>query len=51
MIEFIFNYEEQEIKYTVDLLGREKVFVGDKLVAKPTNILSSVTEVEITINN
>jgi len=51
MIEFIFNYEEQEIKYTVDLLGREKVFVDDKLVAKPTNILSSVTEVEITINN
>jgi hypothetical protein len=49
MIEFIFNYNDQEIKYSIDLLGRERVYVDTQLVAKPTNWFNSVTEVDITV--
>ena len=51
MIEFTFNYQEKEIKYTVDLLGREKVLVDDQVIATPTSRFSSVTEVEFEIND
>lgn len=50
MVEFIFNYKNSEIKYTVDLLGRERVFVDEQLLAKPTNWFNSVSIVEITVD-
>lgn len=49
MIEFVFNYNNKEIKYSSDLLGRERVYVDTQLVAKPTNWFNSVSEVEITL--
>lgn len=49
MTEFTFNYNDKEIKYSVDLLGRERVFVDTQLIAKPTNWFNSVSEVEITV--
>jgi hypothetical protein len=50
MIEFIFNYNDKQIKYSIDLLGRERVYVDTQLVAKPTNWFNSVSEVEITVD-
>jgi hypothetical protein len=49
MIEFIFNYNEKEIKYSLDLLGRERVYVDTQLVAKPTNLFKSVNVVDIIV--
>ncbi len=34
MLEFNFDYKEHKIKYTVDVLGREKCFVDGELVHK-----------------
>lgn len=49
MTEYQFTYNDYNIKFTIDLLGREKVFVNEELVAKSTYSLSSVKKHKFTI--
>lgn len=51
MTEYQFTHNDNNIKFTVDLLGREKVFANDELVAKSTYSLSSVKKYEFTIED
>lgn len=51
MIEFNLQYNDAEITYSIDVLGRERVYVDKQLVAKPTNWFNSISIVEITIDN
>ena len=50
MIEFNFSYNNNDIKYTVDILGRERIFVNQQLVAKPTNWFNSISESVIEVD-
>jgi len=49
MTEYQFTYNDHNIIFTIDLLGREKVFANAELVAKSTYSLSSVKKHEFTI--
>ncbi len=49
MTEYQFTYNDHNIIFTIDLLGREKVFSNEELVAKSTYSLSSVKKHEFTI--
>lgn len=51
MINFAFNYQGNEIQYTVDLLGREKVLLNNEVIAKPTNWFKSVVQVQIKVGD
>lgn len=51
MLSFDFSYQEHQIRYTVDFMGREKVYLNETLIAKPTNWFKSVTSITINIGN
>lgn len=50
MTEYQFTYNDHNIKFTIDLFGREKVFANEELVAKSSFSLSSVKKHEFTID-
>jgi hypothetical protein len=50
MTEYDFIYNDQSIKYTIDLLGREKVYVNNEIVAKSTYSLRSVKKYSISVD-
>jgi hypothetical protein len=49
MTEFIFNYNDKEIKYSIDLLGRDRVYVDTQLIEKNTNLFNSISETELAV--
>ncbi|REL31642.1 hypothetical protein [Thalassotalea euphylliae] len=51
MLSFDFTYQEHQIRYTVDFMGREKVYLNEELIAKPTQWFKSVNSVTINTNN
>jgi len=48
MLEFNFSYKNHEIKYTIDVLGREKCYLDDNLISKSsTSWIKTSRKVEI----
>lgn len=50
MTEYHFIHNDNNIKFTIDLLGRENVFANGELIAKSTYSLSSVKKYEFQID-
>lgn len=50
MTEYNFSYKGTEIKYTVDMLGNEKVYVDNQLLAKDRKWFKSVNKFEFSVN-
>ena len=51
MLTYEFNYQQHEIKFTIDLLGREKVYLNNKQIAKITSWFKSVCAVNFEVES